>query len=120
MAVKARQVSVDHNTIGFATIRGGDIVGEHTVMFASPGERIEITHKSSSRLTFANGAVRAAQWLADKSPGLYDMQDCFGFTLMTNTNPRMNNRYKKTALLALADGSLFWGQAIGSNGVCSW
>ncbi len=55
--------------------RLGDIVGEHTVMFADMGERIEITHKASSRMTFAKGAVRAAQWLASKPAGLYDMQD---------------------------------------------
>jgi 4-hydroxy-tetrahydrodipicolinate reductase len=68
----------DRNTIGFSTIRAGDIVGEHTVMFADEGERLEITHKASSRMTFANGAVRAALWLADKQPGLYDMQDVLG------------------------------------------
>jgi 4-hydroxy-tetrahydrodipicolinate reductase len=68
----------DHNTIGFSTIRAGDIVGEHTVMFADEGERIEITHKATSRMTFANGAVRAALWLADKKTGLYDMQDVLG------------------------------------------
>lgn len=61
--------------IGFETIRAGDIVGEHTVMFADIGERVEITHKASSRMTFAKGAVRAAVWLADKQHGLYDMQD---------------------------------------------
>ena len=65
----------DRNTIGFATIRAGDLVGEHTVMFADIGERVEITHKASSRLTFANGAVRAANWLKDQSSGLFDMQD---------------------------------------------
>lgn len=65
----------DRNTIGFATIRAGDLVGEHTVMFADIGERVEITHKASSRLTFANGAVRAAVWLAEQPAGLYDMQD---------------------------------------------
>ncbi|EWH09049.1 dihydrodipicolinate reductase [Catenovulum agarivorans DS-2] len=64
--------------IGFATIRAGDIVGEHTVMFADIGERIEITHKASSRLTFAKGAVRAAHWLSDKPTALYDMQDVLG------------------------------------------
>jgi 4-hydroxy-tetrahydrodipicolinate reductase len=63
------------NTIGFSTIRAGDIVGEHTVMFADDGERVEITHKATSRMTFANGAVRAALWLKDKHSGLYDMQD---------------------------------------------
>jgi 4-hydroxy-tetrahydrodipicolinate reductase len=65
----------DRQTIGFSTIRAGDIVGEHTVMFADEGERMEITHKASSRMTFANGAVRAALWLSDKATGLYDMQD---------------------------------------------
>lgn len=68
----------DRKTIGFSTIRAGDIVGEHTVMFADEGERIEITHKASSRMTFANGAVRAAAWLAGKDNGLYDMQDVLG------------------------------------------
>jgi 4-hydroxy-tetrahydrodipicolinate reductase len=65
----------DPSTIGFATIRGGDIVGDHTVLFAGTGERIEISHKSSSRVTYAHGALRAARFLADKSTGLYDMQD---------------------------------------------
>ena len=65
----------DRKTIGFETIRAGDIVGDHTVMFADIGERVEITHKASSRMTFANGALRAALWLADKNNGLYDMQD---------------------------------------------
>ncbi len=61
-------------TIGFATVRAGDIVGEHTAMFATLGERIELTHKASSRLTFANGALSAAIWLKGKSKGLYTMQ----------------------------------------------
>lgn len=65
----------DRDTIGFATVRAGDIVGEHTVMFASMGERIEISHRASSRMTFASGAVRAAAWVADKSAGVYSMQD---------------------------------------------
>lgn len=65
-------------TIGFATVRGGDIVGDHTVLFAGEGERVEITHKASSRLSFARGAVRAAKWLAAKEPGLFDMQDVLG------------------------------------------
>jgi 4-hydroxy-tetrahydrodipicolinate reductase len=65
----------ERNTIGFETIRAGDIVGDHTVMFAGIGERIEITHKASSRMTFANGAVRAAGWLMDRQTGLFDMQD---------------------------------------------
>ncbi|MFT5132053.1 MAG: 4-hydroxy-tetrahydrodipicolinate reductase [Gammaproteobacteria bacterium] len=68
----------DKKTIGFETIRGGDIVGEHTVMFASAGERVEIVHKASNRKTFASGAVRAARWLMDKENGLYDMQDVLG------------------------------------------
>jgi len=63
------------DTIGFATVRGGDVVGDHTVLFATEGERLEITHKASSRMTFAKGAVRAALWLDGKAPGLYDMQD---------------------------------------------
>ncbi|MEJ7807236.1 MAG: 4-hydroxy-tetrahydrodipicolinate reductase [Telluria sp.] len=65
----------DPSTIGFATIRGGDIVGDHTVLFAGTGERIEISHKSSSRVTYAHGALRAARFLAGKTSGLYDMQD---------------------------------------------
>ncbi len=64
--------------IGFSVIRAGDIVGEHTVMFADEGERLEITHKASSRMTFANGAMRAALWLVNKPAGLYDMQDVLG------------------------------------------
>ena len=65
----------DRQTIGFSTIRGGDVVGEHTVSFFMEGERVEITHKASSRLTFANGAVRASVWLKRKPAGLYSMQD---------------------------------------------
>jgi 4-hydroxy-tetrahydrodipicolinate reductase len=68
----------DRKTIGFSTIRAGDIVGEHTVMFADDGERVEITHKATSRMTFANGAVRAAVWLASKPQGWFDMQDVLG------------------------------------------
>jgi 4-hydroxy-tetrahydrodipicolinate reductase len=69
----------DRKTIGFETIRAGDIVGDHTVMFAGIGERIEITHKASSRMTFANGAVRAAVWLQSQDEKtLYDMQDVLG------------------------------------------
>ena len=68
----------DPSSIGFATIRGGDIVGDHTVLFAGIGERIEITHKSSSRVTYAHGSLRAARFLADKPIGLYDMQDVLG------------------------------------------
>ena len=70
----------ERTTIGFSTIRAGDIVGEHTVMFASEGERVEITHKASSRATFANGAIRAAKWLAQQPPGLYSMQDVLGLS----------------------------------------
>lgn len=66
------------DAIGFATVRGGDIVGDHTVLFAGIGERIELTHKASSRATFANGALRAAKFLQDKTRGLYDMQDVLG------------------------------------------
>ena len=65
----------ERSTIGFSTIRAGDLVGEHTVMFADIGERVEITHKASNRLTFAHAAVRAAVWLAEQPAGLYDMQD---------------------------------------------
>jgi len=65
----------DPNTIGFATIRAGDIVGDHTVLFATEGERVEITHKASSRMTFAKGAARACDWLMNKEKGLFDMQD---------------------------------------------
>jgi 4-hydroxy-tetrahydrodipicolinate reductase len=68
----------DPSSIGFATIRGGDIVGDHTVLFAGIGERIEITHKSSSRVTYAHGSLRAARFLANKATGLYDMQDVLG------------------------------------------
>ena len=66
------------STIGFATVRGGDIVGDHTALYAGIGERVEITHKASSRATFANGAVRAARFLAGKKSGLFDMQDVLG------------------------------------------
>ena len=65
----------DRKTIGFTTIRAGDIVGDHTVTFAGLGERVEITHKASSRITFASGAIRAVNWIADKESGLYSMQD---------------------------------------------
>lgn len=62
-------------TIGFSTVRGGDVVGDHTVMFLADGERVEISHKASSRAAFARGALRAARWLMAQPPGLYDMQD---------------------------------------------
>ena len=68
----------DSRTIGFETIRAGDIVGEHTVMFSGTGERIEITHRASSRMNFARGAMRAAAWVAGQGPGLFDMQDVLG------------------------------------------
>ncbi len=68
----------DPSTIGFAAIRGGDIVGDHTVLFAGIGERVEITHKSGSRLSFAQGALRAAHFLATRERGLFDMQDVLG------------------------------------------
>jgi 4-hydroxy-tetrahydrodipicolinate reductase len=68
----------DPSTIGFATVRGGDIVGDHTVLFAGTGERIEITHKASSRATFALGALRAARFLKQHPAGMYDMQDVLG------------------------------------------
>ena len=64
--------------IGMHAIRGGDVVGDHTVIFANSGERLELTHKASSRESFANGALRAAKWAATKSAGLYDMQDVLG------------------------------------------
>ncbi len=64
--------------IGVHSIRGGDVVGDHTVIFANVGERVELTHKASSRDTFANGALRAAQWLVKQKPGLYNMQDVLG------------------------------------------
>jgi len=66
------------DTIGFATVRGGDIVGDHTLLFAGLGERVELTHKASSRATFAQGALRAAKWLQGRGPGLYDMRDVLG------------------------------------------
>jgi 4-hydroxy-tetrahydrodipicolinate reductase len=68
----------ERQTIGFATVRAGDVVGDHTVLFADIGERVEITHKASSRMTFAKGAVRASGWLGDKASGLFDMQDVLG------------------------------------------
>jgi 4-hydroxy-tetrahydrodipicolinate reductase len=67
-------------TIGFATVRGGDIVGDHTALFAGTGERLEITHKASSRATFAVGALRAARFIAGKSSGLFDMRDVLGLS----------------------------------------
>ncbi len=66
--------------IGMHSLRGGDVVGDHTVIYATDGERVELTHKASSRMTFAKGAVRAALWLAGKPAGLYSMQDVLGFS----------------------------------------
>lgn len=68
----------DPSTIGFATVRGGDIVGDHTVLFAGMGERIEITHKSSSRVSYAQGSIRAARFLQTQATGMFDMQDILG------------------------------------------
>ncbi len=68
----------DRRTIGFATVRGGDVVGDHTVLFAGIGERVEITHKASSRTTFAQGALRAARFVQGRAPGLHDMRDVLG------------------------------------------
>jgi len=67
-----------NNEIGIHAIRGGDVVGDHTVIFAAQGERVELTHKASSRDTFANGALRAATWVVKQKPGIYDMQDVLG------------------------------------------
>ncbi len=68
----------ERRTIGFETIRAGDIVGEHSVWFVADGERVEIAHKASSRMNFARGAVRAASWIAGRGPGMFDMQDVLG------------------------------------------
>ncbi len=81
VAVYARKGTIGERTkqeIGIQTVRAGDIVGEHTVLFGGLGERIEITHKASSRDTFARGALKAAIWVAEKKAGLYDMQDVLG------------------------------------------
>jgi 4-hydroxy-tetrahydrodipicolinate reductase len=66
-------------TIGLQAVRGGDVVGDHTVFFLADGERLELTHRATSRDNFARGALRAARWVAGKPPGLYDMQDVLGF-----------------------------------------
>ncbi|MEE9254520.1 MAG: 4-hydroxy-tetrahydrodipicolinate reductase [Pseudomonadales bacterium] len=68
----------ERSTIGFHSVRAGDMVGEHTVMFAADGERVEITHRASSRMTYARGAIRAAQWITEREPGLYGMRDVLG------------------------------------------
>jgi len=70
----------EKNTIGFSTIRAGDIIGEHTVLFAGNGERLEITHKANDRMTFARGAVRAAKWVSSQQAGLYDMTNVLGIS----------------------------------------
>jgi 4-hydroxy-tetrahydrodipicolinate reductase len=83
-AVHGRKGDVRERTakeIGFHSIRGGDIVGEHTVIFAGTGERVEVTVRSQSRLTYANGALRAARWLQGRKPGLYQMADVLGFSV---------------------------------------
>jgi 4-hydroxy-tetrahydrodipicolinate reductase len=83
VAVYGRQGTTgarSRETIGFATVRAGDIVGEHTVLYAGNGERIEITHRAESRMNFAQGALRAVRFLDGRAPGLYDMQDVLGFT----------------------------------------
>jgi 4-hydroxy-tetrahydrodipicolinate reductase len=67
--------------IGFATLRGGDVVGDHTVVFAGDGERVELTHKATSRQVFAAGAVRAALWTKGRKPGLYSMRDVLGLAV---------------------------------------
>ena len=80
-AIYGRQGQIgprESKTVGFSTIRAGDIVGEHTVLFAAEGERVEITHRSSSRMNFARGAIRAALWCIQQDHGLYDMQDVMG------------------------------------------
>ena len=66
------------NEVGVHALRGGDVVGDHTVLFAALGERLELTHKASDRAIFARGALRAAQWVATQPPGVYDMQDVLG------------------------------------------
>jgi 4-hydroxy-tetrahydrodipicolinate reductase len=75
---KATSESGTDKEIGIHAIRGGDVVGDHTVIFAGSGERLELTHKASSRETFARGALRAAVWAHSQKPGLYDMQDVLG------------------------------------------
>jgi 4-hydroxy-tetrahydrodipicolinate reductase len=76
--ILARARHCPASEIGVHSLRGGDVVGDHTVIFATAGERLELTHKASSRETFASGALRAAQWIIGKAPGVYDMQDVLG------------------------------------------
>ena len=73
--------------IGIHSVRGGDVVGDHTVIFAAPGERVELTHRASSRETFAQGALRAALWVVRQKPGLYDMQDVLGLRQARPASP---------------------------------
>ncbi len=86
LAAKSQRVRDGHTgarragDIGFATLRGGDVVGEHTVIFAAVGERVELSHRATTRQIFARGAVRAARWAAGKPPGLYGMKDVLGLT----------------------------------------
>ncbi len=84
MGARVAPASATRETIGFSTIRAGDIVGDHTVVFAGEGERLEITHRASSRSAFAHGAVRAACWLTHQTAGRYSMQD----VLRQEKNPR--------------------------------
>ena len=99
---EARDVSYEENTrhgrhgivgqrtaseIGIHAVRGGDVVGEHTVFFADAGERLELVHRASSRETFAVGALRAARWLQDRPPGLYDMEDVLGLKRLSAHSP---------------------------------
>jgi 4-hydroxy-tetrahydrodipicolinate reductase len=72
------------DTIGFTSVRGGDVVGDHSVMFIGAGERLEVSHRASSRANFANGALRAARWVAGKKSGLYDMADVLGFAKVSD------------------------------------
>lgn len=81
VALYAREGQVgprSKDEIAFATVRGGDVVGDHTVMFLADGERVEISHKASSRMSFARGAVRAAKWMSEQEKGMFDMQDVLG------------------------------------------
>lgn len=83
-AIYSRQGQIGprgRQTIGFATVRAGEIVGDHTVLFAGAGERVEITHRAENRATFAAGALRAARWVVSQPPGLYDMQDVLGLRI---------------------------------------
>ena len=78
MAARALSASAPRRRSACTRCAAGDVVGDHTVIFAGAGERVELTHKASTRETFANGALRAAQWVVNQKPGLYDMQDVLG------------------------------------------